>query len=821
MRITTFLSILLFLFFLPFPIAAQPSDNPGGSSVMRLGVLTGKVIDAEKDKPLEFTSVAVFSSADSSMADGGITGPEGSFRLTGLPFGEYYLIANFMGYEKKVINNIIIQPEERLVDLGELELREAVQQIEEVEIVADQAHVEYKIDRKVINVSQDINASTGTAADVLQNTPSVTVDIEGNVSLRGSENFTVLIDGKPTALSGSEALQQIPASAIRNIEIITNPSAKYDPDGMAGIINIVSKRNALRGLSGIFNATLGTNDKYSGDFLLNYRTDRFTVYGGMNYSDRNYWGTVNSERKFLTDTVNYVMVDGTRNRNRGGLELKGGIDYNINDKNILSFSAETGNSNFGFGGVQEMREYDEVLSYDNYFLSDNFNDFSREYVDLNLSYTRKFEEEGHELVAMTYFSNQLGEDGNIQTEYPANENFEIEQDFSPERIRTGEEGDEQELRIEIDYTLPLGEQGKFEAGYQTRIDQESERYLFEEFDPDFNSWTLNEEYTNGNDFFRNIQAVYSTYGNQLGQFKYQLGLRGEYTDRIIVSEQGGEESRINRFDLFPTLHISRSFKNDHQLMLSYSRRIDRPRGWYLEPFTNFMNSNTLRRGNPDLEPEYVNSFELGYQKSFGRSFIAFETYFKNTVNKIERIITPYDVANNTILMSFDNISDDYSLGSELMLNFASLKWLELNASATIYRYWIEGEIEGEPIDARSNNWNTRLNATFNITSKTRLQLTGFYNGPSVTAQGKRGEFYYSSLALRQDFLDRKLSATLQVRDLFGTMGYEFTSNGQNFESFVRFSSEPQVVMLSLSYKLNNFSQRRGERRGGNDMEQMF
>lgn len=817
MRITTTLSAITFLILNFNLLNAQPSDSREENPVMKQGVLTGKVIDVGNNEPLEFTSVAVFSVADSSLVDGSITGPEGSFRLNGLPFGKYYLIANFMGYEKKTIENIIIEPGERTVDLGELEMRESAQQLEEVEIVADQAHVEYKIDRKVINVSQDINASTGTAADVLQNTPSVTVDIEGNVSLRGSENFTVLIDGKPTSLSGSDALQQIPASAIRNIEIITNPSAKYDPDGMAGIINIVSKKNALRGLSGIFNATVGTNDKYSADFLLNYRTDKFNIFGGLNYSDRNYIGTVYSEREFLADTSDFVIIDGTRNRKRGGFELKGGFDYTINDKNTLSFSAETGNSNFGFGGVQKMREYDEVLSYNDYYVNDNFSDFSRDYFDLNLSYTRKFEEEGHELVAMTYFSNEIGEDGDIQTEYPANEDYEIIETLLPERIRTGEEGDEQEFRFELDYTRPVGKEGKLEAGYQTRIDQEYERFVFEEFDPDFNDWTLNEDYTNGNDFFRNIQAVYSTYGNKLGQFQYQLGLRGEYTDRRIVSDQGGEESGINRFDIFPTLHISRGFKNDHQLMLSYSRRIDRPRGWYLEPFTNYMNSTTLRRGNPDLEPEYVNSFEMGYQKAFGKSFIAFETYFKNTVNKIERIITPYDVENNVILLTFDNISDDFSLGSELMVNFASLKWLELNASATIYRYWIEGEIQGEEIDARSNNWNTRLNSTFNITSKTRLQLTGFYNGPSVRAQGTREAFYYASLALRQDLFDRKLSATLQVRDLFGTMKYEFTSNGPNFESFVRFTREPQVVMLSLSYKLNNFKQRRGENRGGGDM----
>ncbi|MGC9344173.1 MAG: TonB-dependent receptor plug domain-containing protein, partial [Bacteroidales bacterium] len=347
-------------------------------------------------------------------------------------------------------------------------------------------------------------AATGTAADVLRNTPSVSVDIDGNVSLRGSENFTVLIDGKPTSLSGSEALQQIPASAIRNVEIITNPSAKYDPDGMAGIINIVSKKNALNGFSGIFNTTVGTNDKYSADFLLNYRTEKFNFFGGMNYDDRTYLGTVKSTREFLGDPSDFVTIDGERDRKRGGYEIKGGFDYNLNEQNTLSFSAEVGNSNFGWGGLQRMREYSEDLSYDDYYLNENRSDFDRDYYDLNLSYTRTFDDEGHKLEAMAYFSDEKGSDADTQIEYPADPDYNILDTFIPDRIRTGESGDENEYRLEVDYTRPVGEEGRLEAGYQTRIDWEAEKYLFEQYDPDFNDWFVNEDFTNGNEFFRNI-----------------------------------------------------------------------------------------------------------------------------------------------------------------------------------------------------------------------------------------------------------------------------------------------------------------------------
>ena len=332
--------IVLCLMIFAYSVDAQP---PGGMDKeamknARVAVIKGKIMDAETDSPVEFASVALYSLKDSSLITGVISGSDGSFTLKELPFGKYYIVAKFMGYDQLKRNEIMLTPRQITSDLGNLSLKQSARELDEVEIVADQAHVEYRIDRKVINVGQDINAATGTAVDILENTPSVNVDIDGNVSLRGSSNFTVLIDGKPSPLSGSDALQQIPASAIRNIELITNPSAKYDPDGMAGIINIVSKKNALRGLSGIVNATLGTGDKYSGDFLLNYKMDKLNVYAGATYRDQTFGGEMNSVKEYyntLTDESSYDESFGTRDRIRSSNEFKLGMDYSINDKNSI------------------------------------------------------------------------------------------------------------------------------------------------------------------------------------------------------------------------------------------------------------------------------------------------------------------------------------------------------------------------------------------------------------------------------------------------------------------------------------------------------
>ncbi len=683
---------------------SQPPANTYRSDAAPLGTIKGQVMDSKTKKPMEFASVALYNSKDSSLVTGGISGPDGTFNLKNIPHGKFYLVANFMGYNKKYINNVQISSQQNSFDAGSIILNEATQNIGEVEVVADQPRVEYKIDRKVINVGQDINASTGTAADVLQNTPSVSVDIDGNVSLRGSTSFTVLIDGKPTPLSGSDALQQIPASAIRNIEIITNPSAKFDPDGMAGIINIITKKNALQGLSGVFNAKLGTNDKYSGDFLLSYRTSKFNLYGGLTYQNNHYNGSYLSNSSITShDTTNFTDKVGVRDMSREGREGKLGFDYYLNDKNTISLTGELGNHQFAFGGLQKIHYYNNPGVLNDYTLSNSNSFHGGNYYNTNLSFTHKFDDKGHELVAYANFSKHNGKDGNLQFEYPTDSDFKIvgsDTSRSTSGTKSNSPGDEHNFRAQVDYTKPIGENGRFQAGYQTRIDNEYEAFDFFGYHPNNpapDQWLLDSSYTTGNKFYRDIQAGYVTYGNTLGNYQFQLGLRGEYTDRRIKDNHAAQASTINRLDIFPSLHLARNFKSGHQVMISYSRRINRPRGWYLEPFVTYVDARTVRQGDPNLMPEYLNSFELGYQKTFGKSFVSFETYYRNTVNKIDRIIQVYDTTNNIQLHTYGNVATDNSLGAELMVDYNQMKWLDLNLSGSLYRYSENGKLEGQNI----------------------------------------------------------------------------------------------------------------------------
>ncbi len=795
--------IFSLLIFVTLIITAQPSPV---NELPKDGVIKGRVFDANISKPMEFSSIAVYNAIDSSLITGTISANDGSFSIKSLPDGKYFLIANFMGYEKLFVNEIIISERKTLIDVGVLNLKSTSQNLDELEVVATQNRVEYKIDRKVINVSQDLNAAGGSAADVLQNTPSVTVDIDGNVSLRGSSNFTVLIDGRPSPLAGNDALQQIPATSIQNIEIITNPSAKFDPDGMAGIINIVTKKNSLQGLSGIFNTSVGTKEKYSGDFLLSYKTKAFNVFGGIDYQNNKNFGSMNSLRQMNpnSDTSQMVSINGNRNNSRNGLVFKMGLDIYLNQKSTLSVSGDFGNHGHNSEMFADMHSYTSPSSFDIYNLAEAIATRGGDYYNLNANYTFKFDKPQHELQASVSYQNENGNDVDMENEYPTNPLFIIIDSLPVVRVRSGEIGDEKEFRLNIDYTRPIFSNGLLEAGYQMRLDKETEEYLFEDYDPDTDSWTKNMTYSSGNYFKRNIQAAYATYSDKIGKFEYKLGLRAEYTNRNISKDKVSTPYTLERLDFFPSAHLSRQFSGQQQVLTSYSRRINRPGGGNLEPFRTYMNSYTLREGNPELQPEYVNSFELSYQKNFAKSFFVVESYYRNTQNLITRLIYQDPLLPGVVIMTSKNINSDNSLGGEFMLNLTVKKWLNLNSSLNIYKYWLDGVIDGQDVTKESNNWDMRLNTSFFLSTKSRFQVNVMYNGPSVTAQGNRGAFYFANLAYRQDFLDRKLSATLSVQDIFGTMKHEFSAYSSTLNNTMKFEREHQVVTLTLSYKLNNF-----------------
>ena len=779
--------------------------------------ITGIIIDAETQQPMEYANIAVYQSEDSTLVTGGITNPEGKFEITGIKYGDYYMEANFIGFEKKQVENISLDRENRVFETGKISLNPASTELGSVNVVADKAPIEYKLDKKVVNVSQVISAIGGTAVDVLENTPSVQVDIEGNVSLRGSSSFTVLIDGRPSVLSGSEALRQIPSSAIESIEIITNPSAKYEPDGTTGIINLVMKKNSMNGFNGIVNASVGSRDKYRGDFTLNYRTEKFNVFAGADWRDETSFGSMKIEREtyLAGDTTAFLDIDGQRNYIRSGYNFKAGVDLYLTDNTTLTLSGEQGKSKGerdGRGG--ETHTYTIPASEEFFSVTEEFSIRENDFYSANMNFQHKFNDEGHRIEAYAIYSFEEGDDEDNETEILA------DSDYNPtgeliESVSSLETEEEKEFEFKLDYTWPFSEDGRLEAGMQNSLENEIEGLEFRDYDPITDSWVINEQFSSTTDFRRDIHALYTTFSNKLGGLEYMAGLRGELIIRDIKNTNAEQASELNRFDVFPTMHLSYPIKQKTELMASYGRRINRPSGRDLDPIPSYYNRYTIRFGNPDLQPEYTNSFEIGAMQRFGegRTYMSLDAFHRVTNNKIDRTQTLGD--DGVFYLRTDNFDKDFATGLELTGNINFTEWWMLNASVTMYNYKISGILNGESFTRESTNWNGRGNTTFKFSDNARAQIMAYYRGPSVSAQGESFSSFYTSISYRHEFFNRKLSATLSVRDPLGTAAFERISYGDNFESYFQWKREPRVVMLTLSYRINNFkSDDRGDRGGG-------
>jgi len=804
--------ILTFLLSVNQNFAQPPAGLGGGGKMDPIGKIVGKVIANTTKDPLPYSNIILSSQKDSTLITGTIASEDGSFLLEKVPFGRFYMEIKFIGYEKKIFPDIGITPENNTLDLGVIRVLEVAEQLMEVQVTAERSPVEYRIDKKVIHVSENLNAMGGSAAQALENVPSITVDVDGNVSLRGSDNYTVLIDGKPSPLKGSDALRQIPASAVENIEIITNPSAKYDPDGLSGIINIVTKKRALDGISGVVNTSVGTGDKYRGDFLVNYKNDKFSFFLGADYTDETRTGKINvSQMSILNDTSNYTVHFGDGPFTGSGYTFKGGIGYKFNEKNSFSLDGSYGYGNFSRSENEKFREYSIPSNTDVYYLQNGSDSRYQDFYNLSLNYEKIFNNKDHKLTSYLYYSQEWGGANENINQYLTDENWTIN-DPDPYRIFIEEPSKESELRFQSDYSKPMGTSGKLEAGYQLRSDKENESYYFNEWDSNLNDWIDNPDFSNSLVFSRNIQALYGMYSNQLWGFEYQLGLRGEYTYRSVKNIKSDQPSVLDRFDYFPTVHVSRKIGKQDQAQVSYSRRIRRPRGFELDPFVSYMNPITIRMGNPDLLPEYVDSYELTYQKGLGKSFISLEGYYRLTHDAMTRVTNVQD--DGTRVLTMENLNEEQSMGAELMFNFLINKWINFNVSGNLYRYKLIGSISEADVANSSTNYDSRLNLNFRFTPTTRLQVQGFYQGPSITAQGRREDFLMTSAAIKQDFFKEKLSATLQIQDIFGTGSFNFVAEGPNFYDSINRVRESQVVRLTLGFRINNYKKQNGTRDEG-------
>ncbi|HJX72227.1 MAG TPA: outer membrane beta-barrel family protein, partial [Bacteroidales bacterium] len=574
--------------------------------------------------------------------------------------------------------------------------------------------------------------------------------------------------------------------------------------------------------NGIVNASVSSNGSNGSDILINLRRNKMNYFIGGNYNIGSFGNTGYLEKQiFNVDT--FIQIKNSEGGfNRDGMRLQGGIDYNIDSRNTLSLSGRL--NRFSFGRIAESKEhqyYRPLRGEGLYFLQDNDFEISRNSYELALDYQLKLNESGHQLQTSVTYSDEWSTEKSILKQDTVSSNW---QSFSTPAYqeRTLEDDGETEFMAKIDYALPFSEKSRFEAGYQADYEGSSGNYRFQNYNNEEYTWMENDSLFNDKDFSDIVHAVYATYTNGLGKlFDYQVGLRIENNNRLLVQNQTNERFSFNRWDIFPSIHISKQLPKDFQMQASYTRRIDRPGDRELDPFKTYMDPYTVRVGNPALKPEYTNSYELNVQKNLkGTGFVSLEFFHRQTSNLIDQY-TIADTLTRISTFTFKNINRDYSTGAEAMINMPLAKWWILNTSASFYNYSLKDSAGNVNLDKSSFTWSARFNSIFRFNSGTQLQLMGFYRAPTITSQGDRKGFFFTNIGIRQELFGKKLTVSLQVRDILGMAKFEFTSAGDGFYQYDKMMRESQIVTLSASYKINNYRQKIQRENGQNVNEVEF
>lgn len=787
LKLTSFLVLLLLFSILTF---GQQKIN---------GSISGKIYDAETNKPVIYSNVILFNAKDSVQVTGTATDDNGKFNINVINSGKYYISVQFVGYKRKIIKNISITESKSKIDLGNIAIVPSAINLENVVVKGKRPSVSYQLDKQVIDVSQMHTSVSGNAADVLENVPSVNVDIDGTVSLRGSTDFTVYIDGRPSVMDAQDALQQIPASAIKSIEIITNPSAKYDAEGTAGIINIILKKNQNLGLSGIVNANGGLNDKYGGGLQLQYKVPSIGYDFGIDYNHRIFPGSNTEQKQFiLGDNTSFLNSNGNMRWGRTSFDIRGGISFDLSEIDNLSFGGR-------YGSRDHLRK--STLNYaqwsiDNpdqfYYLSNSDRTRSGSFYAVNTNYQHKFGgDDANELSGELFLSHDNSNESTVSSDLQNSNQLDGKNAI--------ELGPRTHFRGKADYTLPLPDSSKFGAGTQFSTVWSKDVNKLYNFDTTSFAYIFEPQFSNTTDYNLSEMALYSLYSKSWGKVDVQAGIRSEYTYQKVKLEETNQQYSVNKWDFFPTLHSSYRLTDLTQFMASYTRRIERPRGWELEPFYTWIDANDVRKGNPALVPQYIDSYELGFQTSLAGISLSTDLYYRLTHNRIEHINSVY--AENVSLSTPENVGNDYSLGAEYMFTFNPIKILEVNLMGEVYDYRISGSYDGESFTGESFNWNIKDNNSLNITPSTQLQFNLRYYSPSVSPQGRWEGYFTTDAAVSQDLMGKQLSLTLQVRDLFKTGRWEFTSQGDDFYSYSHFVREAPRVMLDLKYNFNNYNEK--------------
>lgn len=799
------LSFLILLTFISINSYSQLDPDKRGKGNFKPsfddGEVSGYIYDSQSSTPLEGVSVQIIKSRDSTLYNGTQSDNKGFFKIDNIEQGRYSLSIDLTGYNK-VIRPVFFKPEEKLINLDTIFLKTGTE-TDEIVVESEKPFMEIKGEKKIFNVDQSMSVTGGTAIEVLKNIPSVAVDIDNNISLRGGQQIKFFINGRPVTGSISRILEQMPAEQLSSVEVITNPSAKYDAEGSTGVINLVMKKYDNSGFNGQLNLNTGTGDKYGSGLNLNYKKDKYNLTGSYDFRMRNMNFTGSFDRNNF-----YVPEDAFTNQTSdGSMRMSGNnaraeIEYNFSPSDVLSLNGRYNNGKRTRGSTENLFVFDlsNTLN-ENSVTTSNNTDNSDEF-SVGLNYNKYFKDRKQSLSGEVSYSNENDIDTeNKTTQYIFPKNIQNLNSLINGNDLT------QELNIQTDYSQPFGKDTKIETGLKYNYRNTDADNFYYNQDNVTGVYILDSSLTDEFIFKENIGAAYAIFSDEGGDFTYNIGLRGEYWNYNIDQYIYNTTTSRNNFSLFPSATFSQKLGLTEEVSLSYSARVRRPNFRDLSPVTIVVSPVLYRQGNPDLGSEYIHSFELGFSKFFTSFSLIPSVFYKLTTDKITQFSQLID--SNITLNTSINANKSTSYGAELLINGGFSKNFSLNGSISYFNQQISTDSLG---DNSSNTFSGRLFAGYILPWDAGVQLTYFYSGKMITAQGKIDPVNTFDISFRKDLFDKKLSVNLRISDIFNNMKMAGTTTTDTYSMDYSRQRESRVAMLTLSYKFGSESKNNKDRK---------
>jgi outer membrane receptor protein involved in Fe transport len=795
--------LLLLQFACGFALAQDNNYKRGEGGDPTFSKISGVIIDNTSKEPVEFAAISIFRMPKDTLIGGVVSGAKGTFEIDKLRPGKYKMKIAFMGYKTFIIDTIFLKREETK-NLGNIALENNQKQLKEVVVETQQDMVKNTIDKKVFDAEKLAVANGGSANDVLAQVPTVSVDIDGNISLRGSGNVTILIDGRPSGISGggrAGVLAGIPASAIESVEVITNPSAKYDPDGMSGIINIVLKKNKLQGTNGSISQSAGTNNKHNTNIAYSIRKNKINFYSNYSfrYNERYGRGDVN-RTTYVADTAIYLTQNNNSDNFNRNHSLKTGFDYNLSDKVTIGMNATINAENKSefelLNNNTENMSRQGISAFNRYSGTPN-KGIAQDY---NINYRKKFSKPKQSLTIESNYS----KNNNLTDARYRQENYrENYQDITPfwfyqNNLSTSNFTINSNT---LDYESPVLKSAKLECGLKNINRVIDNDFFSETYSNSLDEFVADDSLNNRFIFTEHIYAAYGSFAQTLGKWSFKGGLRAEQANTKSTLVNDNSNFINNYFNIFPTAYINRKISEKMELQLNYGRRINRPGVSQLSPFADYSNPLILRTGNPYLNPEYTHNTELAFLYNHKKINFSGSFYYRKTVGLIMRNISIN--GNNQTIVTFTNLGSSDNMGLETVSRIEFFKWWNVTLNLNGFRTLIRGTNQDGEINTSNLSWNVKMLSNMLLKNGWSLQLTAMYNARNILAQGVILPMSQIDFALKKDVLKGKGTLTLGVSDVMDEMRFRVSTSGSNFSQQVERKRETRIATLTFNYRFGS------------------